>query len=312
MKIEIHASLSEHKKVGELAAHLGIDQNEAIGLLVRLWLFCITQEPSGDLSAVKDDVLIAALGHRTRPKRRLREALTLAGFLDPDGHVHDWNDYSGRLFVQKEQNKENMRRVRKKEHKGGIMQKNKGVLSKQRIPLCFGDQKAEKAEDIKENGEREKELCVTQEGECVSHKEKMCITQSFPSSPSLFLPPAPPNYNTPLLSLSKSGGDDIYSAGARVRMRVNSLATDYWSRILSAFEENMLIGCMRRLALTRAGPSDELGQDDFELLEYAFEAAACANACNVGYVCGFYARLHQRGIYTPEDYAQFELRKDGF
>lgn len=42
-------------------------------------------------------------------------ALHDAGFLDPDGKIHDWDQYTGRVVAQRESNRERQRRFREKQ-----------------------------------------------------------------------------------------------------------------------------------------------------------------------------------------------------
>ena len=58
MWIELHDTLSEHRKTEALAQALGVNQAWAVGILAALWTWSIRNAPTGDLSGVSDK------GHR--------------------------------------------------------------------------------------------------------------------------------------------------------------------------------------------------------------------------------------------------------
>ena len=92
--IELHQSLPQHRKLLAL--------RDALGL----------RTPDGDLSALPAKQLAEICqytGHRTGD---LAAALRTSGFVDADGRLHDWGDYTGRLIDQRAASRERQRRRR--------------------------------------------------------------------------------------------------------------------------------------------------------------------------------------------------------
>jgi hypothetical protein len=90
--IESHLSLSRHPKTTQLCRTLGLPVPHAVGHLTLLWHWTLEQEPDGDLSRVAVEDLAAA-AHWPGDPAAWRDALVGAGFLDPDGRVHNWRRY---------------------------------------------------------------------------------------------------------------------------------------------------------------------------------------------------------------------------
>lgn len=108
--IESHQTLRDHPKTRRLARSVG-SLPAAIGHLHCLWWWCIDYAPDGDLS-IFDDADIADAAEWDGDAGQFIEALTDAGFMTPDRHVHDWYDYAGRLIVRRERNRARMRAAR--------------------------------------------------------------------------------------------------------------------------------------------------------------------------------------------------------
>ena len=84
----------------------------AIGHMCLLWLWALDNAPDGDLSALPAKQLAEICqyaGHRTGD---LAAALRTSGFVDADGRLHDWGDYTGRLIDQRAASRERQRRRR--------------------------------------------------------------------------------------------------------------------------------------------------------------------------------------------------------
>ena len=106
--IEVHQSLPSHRKTRKLARLLGLKPPggipQAIGHMVMLWLWCVDNAQSGDISNIDKGDIADAAGWTKDPDVFVW-ALGDAGFLDTDGKIHDWNDYAGKLIMQIAQRK---------------------------------------------------------------------------------------------------------------------------------------------------------------------------------------------------------------
>lgn len=110
--IELHQSLPQHRKLMALRDALGLRTPAAIGHMCLLWLWALDNAPDGDLSALPAKQLAEICqytGHRTGD---LAAALRTSGFVDADGRLHDWGDYTGRLIDQRAASRERQRRRR--------------------------------------------------------------------------------------------------------------------------------------------------------------------------------------------------------
>lgn len=108
--IESHQSLRDHPRKDQLAETLfaGMVTDEvadcaAVGLLHHLWWWALDYAQDGDLSPFSDRQIAKACRYGGEP-RLLVDALTAAGFLTDDRHLHDWYDYAGRLLEKKAAN----------------------------------------------------------------------------------------------------------------------------------------------------------------------------------------------------------------
>ena len=114
--IEVHQSLSNHRKTLALADLLDIPPVHAMGHLVALWLWSIDNAPNGRLDKVKARTIALAAQWTGDPTSFL-DALTEAGFIEADGDgfvIHDWMDYAGRLVERRAENAKRMRDARAK------------------------------------------------------------------------------------------------------------------------------------------------------------------------------------------------------
>ena len=124
--IELHQSLTTHKKTRRLARALGLGVPDGIpqtiGHLCLFWLWCVDGAESGRLDDMDAQDIADAAGWRGDPDVFLG-AMTEAGFIDKgsDGSytIHDWDEYIGRLIAfrekEKERNREKSRRHRERE-----------------------------------------------------------------------------------------------------------------------------------------------------------------------------------------------------
>lgn len=110
--IELHQSLPQHRKLLALRDALGVRTPAAIGHMCLLWLWALDNAPDGDLSALPAKQLAEICQFNVRRADALAAALRTSGFVDFDGQLHDWSDYTGRLIDQRAANRERQRRRR--------------------------------------------------------------------------------------------------------------------------------------------------------------------------------------------------------
>ena len=87
--IELHQALPQHRK-----------------------LLALDNAPDGDLSALPPRQLAEICQFNARRAGELAAALRTSGFVDADGRLHDWGDYTGRLIDQRAANRERQRQRR--------------------------------------------------------------------------------------------------------------------------------------------------------------------------------------------------------
>ena len=110
--IESHQSLGAHIKLRRLARALNVHRAQAIGHLHYLWWWALDAAPSGDLSAFSALELAEVCEWSSDPDTFLA-ALRDCGWLDPDGRIHNWDRYVGRILAFRESNRKRQRRRRK-------------------------------------------------------------------------------------------------------------------------------------------------------------------------------------------------------
>lgn len=101
--IPSHQELSRHPKTLRLVRQLGQTMPETIGQLHLLWYWCMDFAQDGDLSKHDFADVTQAMMSQAEPEK-LRDALLECDFLDEEGGrlmVHDWNDYGGKLILEK-------------------------------------------------------------------------------------------------------------------------------------------------------------------------------------------------------------------
>lgn len=121
--IKVHSNLMAHPKTSKLADILKLSSKDtspnvvAGGMLISLWTWAIQNAYNGDLSSCSDRTIAQAANYRKKPEGFVK-ALTDAGWLDADRHLHDWEEYTlqltGVLERQKQKNRERVRRYRNK------------------------------------------------------------------------------------------------------------------------------------------------------------------------------------------------------
>ena len=116
--IQSHQSLARHPKMLRLASLAGINAAQAIGHLHYLWWWTLEYAPDGDLSRFDAHEIAVASEWLGDPNQWLA-ALRDCGWIDPDGHVHDWDDYAGKLAKDRARERERKRAEREKARKEG-------------------------------------------------------------------------------------------------------------------------------------------------------------------------------------------------
>jgi hypothetical protein len=102
--IESHQELGRHPKTRKLARALNISRPAVVGHLHYLWWWALDFAQDGDLSRYDADELAEATLWDGDPDAFI-EALMEAGFIDhATRHLHDWNDYAGKLLDQRKSN----------------------------------------------------------------------------------------------------------------------------------------------------------------------------------------------------------------
>jgi hypothetical protein len=93
----------------------------AVGHLACLWLWCVDNAPTGDLSGFTPDVVASGAGWKGDAEAfvdalvECRVRRGRFGFLERDGEtmtVHDWDDYAGALIRYRQRRAETRRRSR--------------------------------------------------------------------------------------------------------------------------------------------------------------------------------------------------------
>lgn len=110
--IESHQALGRHPKLLKLAGALRVHRAQALGHLHYLWWWALDYAPTGDVSALSS-AEIAAAAEWSGDVEKIAQALRESGWLDPDGTIHNWMLYAGKLIEQRQNEREKTReRVR--------------------------------------------------------------------------------------------------------------------------------------------------------------------------------------------------------
>ncbi len=97
-----------------LAARVRACGPQVIGHLQYLWWWSLDYAPDGDLARFAAPEVAAASEWKGDPDLWLA-ALKETGWIDEDGHLHDWHDYAGKLVQERAQAKERMRTFRERQ-----------------------------------------------------------------------------------------------------------------------------------------------------------------------------------------------------
>ena len=109
--IELHQSLTTHKKTRRLTRYLGLNFPEqlpqTIGHLCLFWLWCVDGTEDGKLTDLDAQDIADAAGW-TGDADTFYKAMVKAGFIEENGPeilIHDWRDYIGKLLEKREESK---------------------------------------------------------------------------------------------------------------------------------------------------------------------------------------------------------------
>jgi hypothetical protein len=106
MWIQVEQSLVTHRKTLRLAKLLHLDNYAVVGRLVALWCWALDNAEDGDLGDLAPDELAVVMGWMGDPDELLA-SLVASGFVQAQGgtyHIHDWEEYAGRLLDQRRAN----------------------------------------------------------------------------------------------------------------------------------------------------------------------------------------------------------------
>ena len=116
--IESHQTLSAHPKTRKFAHVLCVSKACAIGHLHMFWWWALDYAQDGNLDTF-DDLDIAIGAEWEGDSSEFVSAMVAVGFIDEntDGsrHIHDWDDYAGKLIDRRKRNAERMKEARAQE-----------------------------------------------------------------------------------------------------------------------------------------------------------------------------------------------------
>jgi hypothetical protein len=89
--VRIFTNFYSSRKTAHLQAVIGTD---AFWVPPRIWAYAAENQPDGNLEKYSAQVLANLIGY-TGDATRMHQALLEAGFIDPDGMIHDWFEHNG-------------------------------------------------------------------------------------------------------------------------------------------------------------------------------------------------------------------------
>lgn len=108
--IRVHANLAAKPVVWRAAEALGVSQNEAVGLLVRLWGAVSLYGENGQLAGLPDAQIESWAGWRGKKGRFA--TFIRSHHLDADGRVNEWDEYAGALETRRRKDRDRKRTSR--------------------------------------------------------------------------------------------------------------------------------------------------------------------------------------------------------
>src|ERR1041384_2575179 len=119
--LQVETVLPDHPKTRKLAKLWRCHPYMVGGFLLKLWGYCLEYQADGNVDGrpadVLDELAAPCLGQLLGTHATVRESLEEAGFVDPDGRLHDWEDYSGALFARRAKDRDRKRLARAKRPK---------------------------------------------------------------------------------------------------------------------------------------------------------------------------------------------------
>jgi hypothetical protein len=112
--LESHQTLANHPKTLKLARLLNVPRVTAVGHLHFLWWWALDYAQDGDLSKFDEMDIAVAADWQGEPDVLLA-GLKRAGFVNEDGRIHDWYEYTGRLIERRRADAERKREARSKD-----------------------------------------------------------------------------------------------------------------------------------------------------------------------------------------------------
>jgi len=79
---------------------------QVVGHLTMFWLWSVDNAPDGDLSTIETQDIADAAGW-TKSADVFMQVLIDCGFVDENMHIHDWDDYIGKLIMSRDAQKNN-------------------------------------------------------------------------------------------------------------------------------------------------------------------------------------------------------------
>jgi len=134
--ISVEAMLAQHRKARMLKVHMGLSDQQVVGGLALFWSAVRMQAPDGDTTGWSNQEIGLSAGFEGEEAERFGAELKSCGWIDSNGHVHDWMEHSGRYCKDAER----MRNYRK--CKRDVRERSC------RVTLNTREQEKEKEQDI--------------------------------------------------------------------------------------------------------------------------------------------------------------------
>lgn len=311
--IELHQSLSNHRKILRLKSLLKIEAPHAMGLVCNLWLWAVDNAPDGDLTAFSAEEIAEVCGYKGNAKTFLKK-LVEAGFVDRQGKkkvIHDWDEYTGKLMEVREIRKQQARirqanrRARLKETASEEENSEGSEPSGDDVTPCHADVTRDNSvshahiqySTVPNNISGGDDTCA-----CAREEEFVFVEDEEQPENIYHLN----QLTKELVELSETVRGKFYQT-------VDKLFNAFWKRGPTEFEYAQVYSLMRwhRYSKTEGWKELQMSDDDIELLSYAFESAAKANKCFISYLRGIYKNFKTRNIMTNEDLINYELAREG-
>jgi hypothetical protein len=95
--VSVEAMLAQHRKARMLKVNMGLSDQQVVGGLTLFWSAVRMQSADGDVSGWSNQELGLSSGFDGDIAEQFGTELKLCGWIDPNGHVHDWMEHSGRF-----------------------------------------------------------------------------------------------------------------------------------------------------------------------------------------------------------------------